>query len=161
MESKAKVIYFYKAYDPYGCFSNFSPHPIQQNGHHWPTVEHFYQAQKFASTADAAIIPKIHQAPTPEAAAAIGRSTQYSPRHDWPDIKQDIMWQGLLSKFSSHADIAQILINTENATIIENSPVDYYWGCGADGKGHNHLGKLLMAVREILRDSVDKSHFTQ
>lgn len=47
MESTAEPIYFYKAHDPYGCFSNFSLHPIHCEALDWPTVEHFYQAHKF------------------------------------------------------------------------------------------------------------------
>jgi ribA/ribD-fused uncharacterized protein len=43
------------------------------------------------------------------------------------------------------------LLSTGNQLIVENSPVDYYWGCGADGSGKNMLGKILMEVREILR----------
>ncbi|MFM2063889.1 MAG: hypothetical protein RLZZ507_3560, partial [Cyanobacteriota bacterium] len=37
------TIYFYKVWQPYGCFSNFSPHPIEIEGVDWPTVEHYYQ----------------------------------------------------------------------------------------------------------------------
>lgn len=156
MESTAPAIYFYKAYDPYGCFSNFSPHPIHCAGKDWATVEHFYQAHKFINTPDAAIISQIHQAPTPEAAAALGRSPQYSPRHDWETVKQQVMWEGLFTKFTTHPDIAHILLDTGDAEIIENSPVDYYWGCGADGTGYNHLGKMLMQIRQILRASPNK-----
>ncbi len=151
MESNAKTIYFYKAYDPYGCFSNFSPHPIHCEGILWSTVEHFYQAQKFVTTPDAAIIPVIRNAPTPEDAAALGRSTQYAPRHDWERVKQAVMWQGVLKKFTTHIEIAEILLNTGEAEIVEDSPVDYYWGCGEDKTGYNHLGKLLMKVRQYLR----------
>lgn len=151
MEPPAKAIYFYKAYDPYGCFSNFSPHPIHREGIHWATVEHFYQAHKFLHTPDAAIIPKIQEAPTPDAAAALGRSPLYAPRHDWDQVKQRVMWQGVFTKFTTHPDIAEVLLATGEAELIEDSPVDYYWGCGADGSGYNHLGKLLMQVRELLR----------
>lgn len=153
MEPTAKAIYFYKAYDPYGCFSNFSPHPIHCAGQDWATVEHFYQAHKFIATPDAALIHQIRHAPTPEAAAALGRNPQYAPRHDWEQCKQAVMWQGVLTKFQTHRDIAQILLDTGDADIIEDSPVDYYWGCGADGTGYNHLGKLLMRVRDLLRRS--------
>lgn len=42
------IIFFYKTWDHYGAFSNFSPHPIQMpdnNGNYgtWSSVEHFYQ----------------------------------------------------------------------------------------------------------------------
>lgn len=42
------IISFYKTWDPYGAFSNFSPHPIEmpdENGDYvtWRSVEHYYQ----------------------------------------------------------------------------------------------------------------------
>ncbi|MEO1140885.1 MAG: NADAR family protein, partial [Pseudomonadota bacterium] len=39
-------IKFYRTGDPYGCFSNFSAHPILIETT-WPTSEHYFQAQKF------------------------------------------------------------------------------------------------------------------
>ena len=44
-------------------------------------------------------------------------------------------------------DIRQILLDTLDAEIIEDSPVDYFWGCGIDRTGTNHLGRILMQVR--------------
>jgi predicted NAD-dependent protein-ADP-ribosyltransferase YbiA (DUF1768 family) len=29
---------------------------------------------------------------------------------------------------------------------------DSFWGCGSDGKGRNMLGRLLMELRERLRE---------
>ena len=34
--------------------------------------------------------------------------------------------------------------------LVEASPHDFFWGRGVDGSGFNHLGMLLMAVREEL-----------
>ena len=45
-----KTITFYRVREPYGEFSNFSPHPIELKGRTWPTSEHYFQAQKFAGT---------------------------------------------------------------------------------------------------------------
>lgn len=52
------------------------------------------------------------------------------------------MWEGVLCKFKTHTDIRNILLSTGNAEIVENSPIDFYWGCGADGSGKNMLGKF-------------------
>jgi predicted NAD-dependent protein-ADP-ribosyltransferase YbiA (DUF1768 family) len=43
----------------------------------------------------------------------------------------------------------EMLLSKANEEIVENSPVDYYWGCGADGSAKNMLGIILMEVREI------------
>ena len=34
--------------------------------------------------------------------------------------------------------------------LVEASPHDFFWGRGVDGSGFNHLGMLLMSVREEL-----------
>lgn len=50
---ESSIIFFYKTWDPYGSFSNFSPHPIQmpdENGDYvtWLSVEHYYQVLTFS-----------------------------------------------------------------------------------------------------------------
>jgi hypothetical protein len=45
---ETNIISFYKTWDIFGAFSNFSPHSIHmpdENGDYftWPTVEHYYQ----------------------------------------------------------------------------------------------------------------------
>lgn len=145
------TIYFYKVYEPYGCFSNFSPHGIHIQGTNWSTVEHYYQAQKFVGTVDAALIPLIHKAQTPEKAAAMGRDCERQLRPDWEQVKTQVMRAAVLRKFLTHTDIQAILISTGEQLIVENSPTDYYWGCGGDRSGYNHLGKILMSVRQEIR----------
>jgi len=145
------TIYFYKVWQPYGCFSNFSPHYIEIQGHYWLTVEHYYQAQKFVGSVDAVIIPMIRGCQTPEEAAALGRCSSRKVRPDWDLVKTTVMREAVLRKFLTHADIRETLLSTGNEVLIENSPCDYFWGCGADKTGQNHLGKILMSVREEIR----------
>ncbi|MBI1242901.1 NADAR family protein [Umezakia ovalisporum] len=147
------TIYFYKVWQPYGCFSNFSRHSIQIQGTYWSTVEHYYQAQKFVGSVDAVIIPAIYAAETPEEAAALGRCSTRQVRPDWEIVKTQVMREAVLKKFLTHLDIQQVLLSTENETLVENSPNDYFWGCGADKNGENHLGKILMGVRAEIRQS--------
>lgn len=148
------TIYFYKVHEAYGCFSNFSPHPIELQGSYWSTVEHYYQAQKFVGTADAVVIPEIHAAPTPEEAAAMGRDRTRIIRSDWEQVKIQVMHTAVLKKFLTHADIQAILISTGDRLIVENSPTDCYWGCGQDNTGQNHLGRILMSVRQEIRQAL-------
>jgi ribA/ribD-fused uncharacterized protein len=90
-------------------------------------------------------------AKTPKEAAKMGRNISRPLRQDWEQVKDDIMKKAVLRKFATHADIREILLSTGDAKIIENSPTDYYWGCGSDGSGKNILGIILMEVRDILR----------
>lgn len=145
------TIYFYKVSDPYGYLSNFSPHGIYLGGLEWPTVEHYYQAQKFAGSQCEEIIPLIHSAATPQEAAALGRDPCRILRPDWEQTKYNIMREAVLTKFLTHRDIQALLLATGNEIIVEDSPRDYYWGCGADKTGQNQLGKILMSVRAEIR----------
>ncbi len=144
------TIYFYNPREkPYGCFSNFSWHGFELDGLWWHTSEHYFQAQKFPNHSWS---DKIREAKTPKEAAKMGRDRRYPLRSDWEQVKDDIMHQGVLRKFEIHADIRNLLLGTGDELIVENSPIDYYWGCGADGSGKNKLGQILMAVREILQE---------
>ena len=55
-------------------------------------------------------------------------------------------------KFTTHKDIQQTLLDTGDEEIVEHAPSDYYWGIGADGSGKNMLGRILMEVRDQLRN---------
>ncbi|NET28102.1 NADAR family protein [Okeania sp. SIO1I7] len=145
------TIYFYSQLDePYGCLSNFSPHGFELDGLWWPTLEHYFQAQKFVGTEH---LEEIRLAKTPADAAKMGRERSRPLRKDWEEIKDDVMERGLLCKFQTHQDIGQILLDTGDELIIEDAPYDYYWGCGKDGSGKNRLGEILMKVRTRLRNN--------
>ncbi|NET03026.1 MAG: NADAR family protein [Sphaerospermopsis sp. SIO1G2] len=141
------TIYFYTTRDQYACFSNFSPHGFVLDNLYWPTSEHYFQAQKFIGTP---YLEQIRLLKTPKDAKKIGRKTSLPLRSDWENVKDDIMRKAVLCKFTTHADIQEILLSTGEEELVENSPIDFYWGCGADGSGKNMLGKILMEVREII-----------
>jgi ribA/ribD-fused uncharacterized protein len=148
------TIYFYKADQPYGCFSNFSWHSIYLDGTQWPTVEHYYQSRKFVGTKFADLIAKIQLAATPEEAAAIGRRPIYTPYPHWNEQKCGVMYTAVRQKFWTHPDVQLVLLNTGDQEIVEDSPVDYFWGCGGDRSGTNHLGQILMRIRAELQQTV-------
>lgn len=121
---------------------------MKLDGQWWLTVEHFFQAQKFAGTPHA---EEIRQASTPKRAAEIGRDRKRPLRSDWEEVKDDAMRRGVLEKFRAHAELRRLLLSTGDEEIVENAPHDYYWGCGRDGSGRNMLGRILMETRELLR----------
>ena len=143
------TIYFYVEREkPYGCFSNFSPHGFMLDDLYWTTSEHYFQAQKFIGTP---YLEKVRQTRTPKDAANMGRDRSLPLHPDWEQVKEHVMQLAVLRKFQTHADIREILLSTGDKLLVENSPIDYYWGCGKDGSGKNRLGQILMEVREILR----------
>ena len=56
-----------------------------------------------------------------------------------------------MKKFTTHQVLAEMLLSTDERKIVENAPMDAYWGCGPDGLGQNKLGNILVAVRQRLR----------
>jgi hypothetical protein len=73
----------------------------------------------------------------------------------WDTNKYSVMYECVLSKFLQNNDIRKELLATGDANLVEDSPVDYYWGCGVDGTGQNNLGKVLMQVRDLLKEEPD------
>jgi len=55
------------------------------------------------------------------------------------------------AKFRQHDELRVLLLGTGDAKLIEHTDNDDYWGDGGDGSGRNELGRILMAVREVLR----------
>lgn len=141
------TIYFYKTKQKYGCFSNFSRHVVALDGHVWLTSEHYFQAQKFLADD---LQAKVRKAKSPGEAASIGRNRSNPLRLDWEQVKDDVMRRAVLAKFKQNKDIKKVLLGTGNEYLVEDSPIDSYWGCGPDKKGKNMLGRILMEVREQL-----------
>ncbi len=149
-EGLRRVIEFYSTRDEYGCFSNFYRAPIRLQGKVWPTSEHFFQAQKFRGTEQ---YGAILRAPSPMIAARLGRSRQQPLRPDWEHVKDAIMREAVLAKFTQNANLRAILLDTGDALLVEHSTNDSYWGDGGDGSGRNRLGQILMSVRDELRNA--------
>ena len=131
---------------PFWGLSNFAPPGIQEHGVYWPTVEHYFQAQKFA---EPAARERIRKAGTPKEARTLGQGREYKIRSDWDAVREQVMLQALRLKFKS-TDAKTLLLSTEDRVLVEASPFDYYWAAGQDGTGLNRLGHLLMQVRSEL-----------
>ena len=142
------IIYFNSHYGPYGYLSNLAPYDIKIDGYNWRTVEHYFQAQKFAGTPYANFIQKVKK---PQVAQRLGNEMDWPKRADWTEVQEAIMKAAILEKFASHANIRRQLLRTGNAILVESAPTDYYWGSGADGSGKNRMGRILMDVRTELQ----------
>jgi ribA/ribD-fused uncharacterized protein len=154
MTQQTAVIQFYGTSDESGCFSNFAHYPIRLKGRTWPTVKHSFQAQKFAGMEHEEGIRRSRSATM---AKRMGRSRKYRLRRDWEQVKDAIMREAVLAKFTQHADLRAKLLSSGKVVIIEHSRSDDYWGDGGDGHGKNKLGKILMSVREEIRGAEDET----
>lgn len=150
MANNQETIEFYSTNGKYGCFSNFSRHPVTINGIKWQTSEHYFQSRKFLDQKNQM---DVYNATSPSIAAKIGRDRNRPLRSDWEKVKDDIMLEALRAKFTQNPDIGNILLQTGNSILVEDtrSSGDSYWGCGSNGNGKNMLGLLLMQLRDELR----------
>jgi N-glycosidase YbiA len=145
----AETIKFYMREDPYGFLSNFWRHvqfnvSMYHRATAFATNEHWYQSQK---ARDEKTRNWIASAPTATLAMKAGRMLSPAEvREDWNEVKIAVMREGLLSKFSD-PNLRLMLKWTGDALLIEDSPVDKFWGGSLPGS-KNMLGILLMEVRD-------------
>jgi ribA/ribD-fused uncharacterized protein len=131
----------------YYFLSNFAPLPDEDR----LTTEHLFQAEK-------AMWPDerwhVLNAPSPGAAKKRGRRVELRP--NWEDIKDEVMRRLLVMKFSI-PPMSYKLTGTGDADLIEgNTWGDKYWGVDLNtGRGYNMLGRLLMEIREELKNKED------
>lgn len=135
---------------PHRFLSNFFHCIVIHDSETYKSVEHAYQAFK-------TLVPeqrqKIYDAATPGEAKRLGQ--KITLRSDWKDIRNDLMFELLVSKFSTPI-LKRALIDTGSAELIEGNDFnDTYWGV-CNGKGENLLGHMLMKVREMANMDIDE-----
>jgi len=149
--------------------------PISFNQKKYPTSEHLYQSLKYiyegASDDSLKYATHIQNAKTPNISKILANQkiaggykwrtnlnpliSQYiskgvAPRQDWDLVKVEVMRSVLRLKFRTDKHCRDILLSSENQTLVEKSSQDSFWGEGKNGKGSNMLGKLLEEIREEL-----------
>lgn len=135
---------FYSALMPTAWLGNYSPHPVRIDGFVWPTVEHFFQAEKFQNLA---LRQLVRLSTSPQVAKSLAWSFSSEIRSDWSTARIDIMHRGLRAKFDQHPYLRSPLISTKSRELIERSSIDHFWGRSPCGEGTNMTGTLLMSLR--------------
>lgn len=130
----------------YSWLSNFYPVAVVYDGVEYMTVEHAYQAAKTLDKVERQIIQK---AKTPAEAKNLGKYV--TVRKDWFSIRVYVM-KGLLEQKFAVPVLRDRLMATGSDIIIEgNYWNDTFWGV-CNGKGKNVLGKLIMEIRDSIRN---------
>lgn len=137
----------------YFFLSNFYDFPVTYKGVTYLNSEAAFQAQKILDNEKR---EKLFSHLSPSKAKSKGRSVNL--RHDWEQIKDKEMYNIVFSKFSQDKVMMERLLNTEDQYLEEtNTWNDTYWGV-CKGTGKNKLGKILMKVREELRNEKRKKN---
>ena len=142
------AICFFSQSETHREFSNFAPFGIDLDEARWPSVEHYYQAQKFA---DPQLRKLIRKAGKPVIAKNLADKNRAAIRPDWDAVKDEVMYRAVKRKFELHPQLRELLLATGEEDIVESAPTDYYWGVGREGTGQNRLGKIIERIRAELR----------
>lgn len=59
--------------------------------------------------------------------ATMGRDRSLPWRSDWNAVKDDVMYKCLVAKFTQHPKLAELLLSTGDAKLVEHSNKDSYW----------------------------------
>ena len=130
----------------YSFLSNFFEADVTYRCITFKNNEAAFQAQKCPSRIDEFIkLP-------PNRAKRLGRKVDL--RADWDQVKDQIMYEICKCKFTQNPTLKLMLIKTSDQELIEgNYWKDTYWGV-CKGIGQNKLGKILMRLREELRNEI-------
>ncbi len=138
-------------------FSNFLPFatPLKYGGDTYTTPEAFYQAMKTTSATDRTRISQM----TASKAKHMGKIVDIRP--DWENIKLNVMEYVQEYRCTSDPKFLDTLLSTQGDIVEWNTWHDNFWGCCQCGaltsspygvrnctKGKNHLGKILMKLRD-------------
>lgn len=134
----------------YFFLSNFFDATVTYNGLSYLSSEAAFQAQKTINEDERKKFTTLN----PSQSKRLGRTVVL--RDDWEDIKIKVMYEVCRAKFTQNEHLAKRLLATGAKTLIEgNTWNDRFWGV-CNGDGENHLGKILMKLRDELRFNATK-----
>lgn len=139
------VVGFYPS--EFYVLNNFASFAVDWRGRRWQTSEHAYQASHFFDTAPK-LAEQIFNARSAHEAYKLAKANGDKAPKNWEEIKIGIMEDICRHKLQQNPYVKQKLLETLDLEIIEDSPKDSFWGCGADRKGRNELGKIWMRLRD-------------
>ncbi|MEU0102852.1 NADAR family protein [Streptomyces sp. NPDC006267] len=120
------------------------PAPVTVKESAYPSVAHAYWALSVTQ-------PEVHDAiaAADTSSAARRLAAGGTRREDWAHVRTAVMTGLLRAKYDQHPELAEILLATDDATLIYDDVDSIYWGDNG-GRGRNWAGRLLELVRSEL-----------
>ena len=126
----------------YGFLSNMHECPVVYDGIRYNSSEAAFQAQKTKNLEERKKISQMNGSNSKRYIRTI------PIRDDWDDVRLEIMEAVCRAKFDQNPPLKELLIYTLGEELIEgNTWGDTFWGVYKK-HGQNHLGKILMKLRE-------------
>ncbi len=152
-----EVVRFRRTTEEFGGLSNMAPgFPLIVLGHRIRTAEALYQACRYPHMP--AVQQMILDEGSPMTAKMRTKPFRSQSRPDWDEVRVPVMKWCLRVKLACNwGKFSQLLLETGERPIVEDSPKDSYWGAmpqeGDLLNGQNVLGRLLMDLRKRLIES--------
>ncbi|ACK71611.1 conserved hypothetical protein [Gloeothece citriformis PCC 7424] len=157
--NRQECITFRKTSEPFGGLSNMAGgYPLLVNGISILTSEALYQACRFPHLPD--VQKLIIAQRSPMTAKMKSKPYRNQSRPDWDKVRVNIMrWCLRVKLIQNWERFGKLLLSTQDKPIVEDSPKDNFWGAIPNDSnqliGVNVLGRLLMELRELLKQSPD------
>ncbi|MGO6748233.1 NADAR family protein [Rhizobium ruizarguesonis] len=154
--TRSEVVTFRKTNEDFGGLSNMAPgYPLVIDRVRIRTSEALYQACRFPHMPD--VQRMIIEETSPMTAKMRSKPYRDKSRPDWDQVRVPIMrWCLRVKLVQNHEKFSNLLLATGNRPIVEDSRKDEYWGARVNDTGElfgkNVLGRLLMELRQQLRD---------
>lgn len=142
--NKNREIYFYMDTGKWGFLSPMYLCTIVIDKIKYKSAEHYYQSMKAVSESDRKWIRESATGYEAKERAHFLSKEKRIVKTD-PQKVDDIR-KAFHAKFTQNKDLAEKLMGTGNAILLEDSPDDLFWGA----KGQNWIGKIVMEVRETI-----------
>lgn len=154
-----KVICFHNPDEENGFLSNWYLSGFSIGGTDFSSMEQFMMYQKAVCFHDNVIAEQILTTQDVARIKELGRLVSGYNESIWNGIRQIIVYEGLLAKFSQNDSLRKKLKATQDAILVECAVKDCIWGIGRSmndpqrmnpeqWKGQNLLGYTLMVVRK-------------
>ena len=155
------VICFHNPNEENGYLSNWYPSIFTLNGVAFSSMEQYMMYRKAVCFGDDKVAAQILATEDVAEIKALGRLVSGYDENLWNGVRQIVVYEGLLAKFSQNPELREQLKGTESAILAECAVKDRIWGIGlsmhdpnrldrAKWQGQNLLGYALMMVRERL-----------
>ena len=156
-----RIVCFHNPQEENGYLSNWYPSTFELGGVTYSSMEQYMMHKKALRFGDAGAAGQILATDDFALIKALGRSVSPYDDHVWSGVRQVVVYEGLVAKFSSDESLREQLLATGNALLAECAVRDRVWGIGlsmsdprrldpTQWRGQNLLGYALMLVRERL-----------
>ena len=157
-----KIICFHNPDEENGYLSNWYHSDFSVNGIDYSSMEQFMMYKKAVCFSDDVVAEEILKTDDVAKIKDWGRCVSGYNDNIWNGVRQIIVYEGLMAKFSQNPKLKEQLQATGNAVLAECAVRDCIWGIGLSmhdpkrldlnqWRGQNLLGYTLMMVKDRLK----------